>query len=453
MKVLSLPEGAKFSNKDILIFFLPVLFEQLMVSGLSMADTFMVSFLGETAVAGVALVSRIDTFVKMFIVAMAQGGSVVLSQYIGAKNSEKAAVSLKSNIRIVVAVGLALMLVMVIFKNQVLRLLFGGAEEQVLSISSSYFTITAFSYPFLALYYACSAVYRAMGESRIPFVGSVVMMCLNLLLKYIFVFKMNMGVAGAALSTLFAMVITGFILLGMLKSHNNRVPLHGLLKPDFDGDIVKKIVTISVPNGLEQGMFQLGALMIAGLVSGLGTASIAADSIARTLTPFLTSLSAGFNAIMMMVIGQCMGAGEIDEAKMYTKHILKLDYLITAVVAILFMIFTGPLIQLFQNGASWEAQVLAHQILTFYTVGFMILYPLSFSLASSLRATGDTKFVMLVASGSMLLFRVGTAYFFAYALNLGVLGTWYAMVSDWVIRTIIFVVRFCRGKWQQNKVI
>ena len=173
MKFWKLPEGSRFSNKQLIAFLLPVLFEQLMVAGLGMADTFMVSSLGETAVAGVALVNRIDNFAKQFFVALAQGGSVVLSQYIGAQNQKSAQNALKNNIRIVVAIGLVIMLVMVLFKNQVLNLLFGGAEPEVLAISSTYFTVTAFSYPFIALYYSGSASFRAMGESKMPFAASV----------------------------------------------------------------------------------------------------------------------------------------------------------------------------------------------------------------------------------------------------------------------------------------
>ena len=422
-----------------------------MVAGLSMADTFMVSFLGETAVAGVALVNRIDNFAKQFFVALAQGGSVVLSQYIGAREPSKAQTALKNNINIVVGIGFLIMLVMVLFKNGVLNLLFGSAEADVLAISSTYFTVTAFSYPFIALYYACSASFRAMGESKIPFAASVIMMVLNLVLKYIFIFVMEMGVTGAALSTLLAMGIVGFSLLVMLKSHKNKIFINKILKLDFNKKISGQILSVSLPNGIEQGMFQLGALLIAGLVSGLGTAAIAADSIARNISPLLHSMGAAFNAVMITMVGQCMGAGKSDEAAFYTKHILKIDYLFTFVNAILFLLILKPIISIF--GVSAEAQNQAFWIMVLYSFGTIFLYPASFALASALRGTGDTKFVMVIASASMFLFRIGAAYIFVHAFHLGVLGTWVAMVSDWVIRTIIFVFRFAKGKWKLNKVI
>ena len=451
MRLFRLERDARFSNKFIILFLLPVLFEQLMVAGLGIADTFMVSFLGETAVAGVALVSRIDNFAKQFFVALAQGGSVVLSQYIGAKDLFKSRVSLKNNITIVVSIGLSVMLLMVIFKNQVLNLFFGGAEQNVLAISSTYFTVTAFSYPFVALYYACSAAFRAMGESKIPFIASIIMMSINLLLKFIFIFKMDLGVTGAALSTLIAMALVGFWLLIMLKSHNNKVFIDKIFKFDFNKKIAGQILSVSVPNGIEQGMFQLGALLIAGLVSGLGTAAIAADSIARSVSPLLHSMGASFNAVMMTVIGQCMGAGKSDEADFYTKHILKLDYLFTFINAILFLLILKPMISAFN--VSSEAHTFAFQIMLLYTVGTISVYPLSFALASALRGAADTKYVMMISTASMFLFRIGAAYIFVHLFRLGVLGTWVAMVLDWVIRTMIFVFRFAKGKWKLNKVI
>lgn len=451
MKFWKLPEGSRFSNKQLIAFLLPVLFEQLMVAGLGMADTFMVSSLGETAVAGVALVNRIDNFAKQFFVALAQGGSVVLSQYIGAQNQKSAQNALKNNIRIVVAIGLVIMLVMVLFKNQVLNLLFGGAEPEVLAISSTYFTVTAFSYPFIALYYSGSASFRAMGESKMPFAASVVMMGINLTLKYLFIYHMDMGVTGAALSTLLAMAVVGFGLMMMLKHPKRKVTLNGLLKPDFDLRMSRRILSVSLPNGIEQGMFQLGALAIAGLVSGLGTAAIAADSIARNVSPLLHSVGAAYGAVMMMVIGQCMGAGKPEEAQMYTRHILKLDYLTTFCDAFLFLIILKPIISIFNVSA--EAQNLAVWVMVIYSLGSIAMYPSSFAIASALRGAGDTKFVMVVASASMFLFRIGAAYIFVYVFHMGLIGTWVAMVSDWLIRSLIFIIRFRHGKWKRNKVI
>lgn len=452
MRLLAQSKGARFSNKDMIVFFLPIFFEQLMLSGLGVADTFMVSAkLGTTALAGVALVNRIDTFAKNFFIALAQGGSVVLAQYIGADDKNNAEKSLKNNILIVVGIGFLFMLLMFFCKKQFIMLFFGDAQKDVLSVTHSYFSITAFSYPLVALYYVSSALFRVMGESRIPFAGSVTMMCINLSLKYLFIFRLNLGVAGAAFSTLLAMAVMGFALLFMLTLNSNKICLVNPLKPDVNLNMCRKILRISVPNGIEQGMFSFGALILASLVSGLGKDAINADQISRNLVPLITGVSQGFCALMLMVLGQCMGAGEIDEAVRYKKHIIKMNHILVIAASIIFLPLLKPLISIFKVSPSSEKW--AFQILLLYTLGSILFYPGGFTTPSALRGAGDTKFVMVVAASSMFAFRIGFAYICVKLFDMGVLGIWIAMVSDWLIRFVFFEIRFKKGNWKTNKVI
>ncbi len=452
MILLSQPQGVRFSNREMIMFFLPIFLEQLMLAGLSTADTFMVSAkLGTTALAGVALVNRIDTFAKQFFLALAQGGSVVLAQYIGAQDDRNAQKSLKNNIQIVVSIGVVFMLLMLLFKEQFINLFFGGAEKAVLDVSIQYFSITALSYPFAALYYATSSLFRVMGESRIPFIGSMVMMGINLVLKYIFIFLLDMGVIGAGFSTLLAMGITGFVLLFMLTLKKNEIRLVKLLNPELDFKMSGRILRISIPNGIEQAMFQLGALILAGLVSGLGEDAINADQLSRNLVPLIQGVSQGFNALMLMVIGQCMGAGDIGEAVRYKNHIMKMNRVFVVVAGVIFAAISKSLISIF--GVSPQTEQWTHQIIILYILGSILFYPESFGTPSALRGAGDTRFVMMVAGASMFLFRIGCAYICVKLLNFGVVGIWVAMISDWVVRIIIFEYRFKKGKWKHKRVI
>lgn len=446
-----LPPGARFSNKRIILFLLPVLVEQFMIAGLRIADTSMVSFLGESAVAGVSLVSKIDMLVKQFLLALSTGGSVILSQYIGAKDEKNSEVSLKSNIRIVFAIGCLVLLAMVAFKEQILSFLFGAAEPEVLESSHSYFTMTAFSYAGFALYYAGAAAFRAMGNSSIPFVASVSMMLINLLLKYVFIFHLDLGVTGAGLSTLLSVLLVGIVLLWVLRGKKNKVRLVGLFRPDFHASIAKRILGISLPNGIENAMFQIGVLAIAGLVSTLGTTAIAADALCQSTTPLIYSLGASFNMVMLVLVGQCMGAGAPDEAEKYIKHVLKMDYFFTFINAVILVLCLHPLMSMYQ--VSGDTKILAMQTVLVY-IGFTVLfYPTSFALPAALRGSGDTKFVMISAIASMFLFRIGAAYLFVKVFDMGLLGTWLAMGCDWVIRTMVFMTRFLKKKWKENKAI
>ena len=451
MRLFALPKDARFSNRDIFIFIIPIIFETLATAFLGIADTSMVSHLGETAVAGVALVNRIDNFSKQFFIALAQGGCVVLSQYIGADKKERAKATLKGNMRIVTSIGVFAMLIMVLFRQQILNLLYGNADPEVIKLSNSFFSLTAFSYPFCALFYSCTNAFRVMGESKIPFISTILMMTVNILLKFLFIFVMDMGVAGAGLSSLIVYALAAIVLTIMLTRKKNKVVLEGLFKLDFDGKLSRRILKVSLPNGIEQAMFQLGALLIAGLVSGLGTYAIAADQISRNLSQFAHSGASGFNAAMMMIVGRCLGAGDVDEAKMYTKHVMKIDYAYAFVTSILFVLVLRPLISIFE--VSELAQNTAFYIMLVYSAGSILFYPSSFALPAALRASGDTKFVMMVSSLSMLLFRVGAAYIFANVFNPGILGVWVAMASDWAIRMTIFIIRYRSGKWQKHKVI
>ncbi|MBR6719527.1 MAG: MATE family efflux transporter [Clostridia bacterium] len=452
MGLLTQPKGVRFSNKYLIMFFLPIFFEQLMLAGLGFADTWMVSSkLGTTALAGVALVNRIDNFAKQFFLALAQGGSVVLAQYIGAKDEKDARGAMKTNIQIVVGIGILFMLFMVFGKTLCINLFFGKAEKEVIEVSLKYLSVTAMSYPFVALYYTGSSLLRVMGKTKITFVSSACMMGINLAFKYLFIFRIGMNVEGAALSTLIAMALVGFALLIMLKSKKNPVSLEHMIKPEFDLKMSLRVLKISVPNGIEQGMFQLGALILAGLVSGLGEDAINADQVARNISPVIHGISAGFNALIMTVAGQFMGAGDINEAVRYKKHIIKMNHLFVLLSAIIFVPLFKPLISFFKVAPSSEAWAL--QILLLYTVFSIFFYPESFATASALRGTGDTRFVMIAAAGSMFAFRVGLAYILVNAFDLGVLSIWIAMVSDWVVRTVIFELRFRHGKWKNNHVI
>lgn len=342
------------------------------------------------------------------------------------------------------------MLFMLLCKKQCINLFFGGAEKEVVDVSVKYLSVTAITYPFAALYYVCSSLLRVMGKTKITFLCTATVMSINLTFKYLFIFVIGTDVRGAACSSVIAMAIVGFVLLMMLTSKKIPVRLEGFLKPEFDKGMSFRVLKISVPNGIEQGMFQLGALILAGLVSGLGEDAINADQVARNISPVLHGITTGFNALIMTVVGQCMGAGDIPEAMRYKKHIVKMNRFFVLLSAVIFLPLFKPIIGLF--GVSEQTKLWALQILVLYSAFSVVFYPHSFATPSALRGAGDTKFVMVAAAASMFAFRVGVAYI-AVALGAGVLGIWIAMVLDWVVRTAIFELRYKHGKWKNNHVI
>lgn len=448
---LSLPSDARFSNKQIFIFLLPVFIEQLIIAGMGLADTYMVANIGESAVAGVSLVSSVDKFIRQIFTALAAGGSVVLSQYLGAEDAHKAEDTLRNIVHTIFAIGLMLSAVMLIFRKPILSFLFGAAEPAVMEASEIYLICLTISYPFTALYNAGTAAYRAMGNSRIPMIASLSMMAVNILLKYIFIFILNWGVAGAGLSTMLGTGIVGIVMVLFLCRPKNLVYIHHLFCFRYDFSLIGRIFKVSIPNAIEGGMFQFGLVVLQGLISTLGTAAIAANGVANNVAPLVYCLSTSFSMVLMVIVGQCMGAGRADEAEMYIKHVLKIEYLCMLVDGVVIMLSVNALVSLF--GLSNEAAGMAREILHVYIVVSMILYVSSFSVAYGLRGAGDTKFVMIVSVGSMFLLRIGAAYLFVSVFRAGVMGIWYAQALDWLARSVMFWARFLRGKWKKIKII
>ncbi|MBO5743016.1 MAG: MATE family efflux transporter [Clostridia bacterium] len=451
MGFLKQPKNCRFSNKTILLFVLPIFLEQIMIAFIGIADTYMVSSFGEAAVAGVSLVTSIDKFVKSIFTGLAAGASVVVSQYIGADDKLNASKSMKAGIQILFLLTIIITAIMVIFKKKVLSLLFGAVESDVMQSSIKYFSVTAFSYPFVSLFSIGCSSYRAMGNSRTTFYSSMLMLSINLLLKYIFIYHLNLGVTGAGLSSLIAYGIVGIVLICSLHSTNNKVWLSRIYVYEGTKKMIKSIFGIGIPNGIENGMFQMGHLLLQNLMSTLGTVAIAANALYSNLSPLYHSLNSGFSLGITTFVAQCMGAGRPDEARYYMRHILKLTYVFTATNGIILILFSKPLISIY--GLSQEVTSVGHKLLLMYVTGAIFAYPSSFTLANGLRGTGDTKFTMTVSLCSMFGIRIGLAYIAVYVFKMGIYGVQLIMIFEWFEKGIIYHIRERRGKWQNIKVI
>ncbi len=453
MTLLRLPSNFRFSNKEIIMFMIPIFIEQIIIAAMGFADSMMVarSEMGEIAASGVELVKRIDILVKQVFVALSAGGSVVVSQYIGAEDRKNGNIALKSSVLSLMALTCIFSILMVVFKEKILYGMYGGVEPAVMNQSLSYFSVTILSYPFMTLYNSGSASFRAMANSKVPMFASFTLMALNLITKYIFIFKYNLGVTGAGLSNAVAYGVVGLMLFVMLCSHSNKVYIDKPHIIKWNGKMVSRVFKIGIPNGVENGLFQAGSLILQSLVASLGTAAIAANGLAHNITPLLYSFSNAFTLGILTFSGQCMGANSPKDAVFYTKHIIKLNYLFVIVGFMFFVPLVRPLAESFNF--SPEATEDGIKILYLYAIFVIIIYPMSFALPNALRGAGDTRFTMITSVSTMFAVRIGAAYLFVSLFNLGVAGIWYAMILDWFIRSTLFIIRFKSGKWKTIKVI
>lgn len=438
-----------FTNKSLKKLILPLVIEQILAVAVGMADTVMVSSTGEAAVSGVSLVDMINVLIINVFAALATGGAVVAAQYLGADDRKRACRSANQLLLITLAISVGVMGLCLLLQEPILRLFFGSIDQQVMDSALTYFWISALSYPFLAIYNSCAALYRSMGNSKVSMVVSVWMNIINIGGNALCVFVLKMGVAGVALPSLVSRMAAAAAMLILIRHPHNVIFIRGYngLKPD--GHMIKRILRIGVPGGLENSLFQLGRVLVVSIISGFGTAQIAANAVANNLDAFGCIPGQAINLAIITVIGQCVGAGELEQAVHYTKKLIKLTYIVTAGLNMA-IIFSLPLLLRIYSLSS-DALNLATILILIHNGCAIFIWPLSFTLPNALRAANDVRFTMWVSIFSMWVFRMFTSLVLGVWLQFAAVGVWIAMIMDWIFRAVMFTWRFHSGRWKLQK--
>ena len=440
-----------FSNRQLRQLLIPLMVEQTLTCLMGVADTMMVSNVGSVAVSGVSCVDTINKLVIFLLTALATGGCVVCSQYLGRRERDNAARAARQVLLGALAAGALLMAVCLIFRRGLLRLIFGGVEPAVMEAAEVYFRITAFSYPFLALQGAAAAIYRAAGNSRLPMRVSVCSNAVNIAGNALLMFGFRLGVAGAACATTFATMLSAVALLVLLRRPRQELELGRLTAIRPEWGMIWLVLSIGLPSGVENAMFQLGKLAVQSTVSTLGTTAIAANAIV-VVVELLTSMpSQAIATGLMTVAGQCIGAGETDQARYYIKKLTLWGAGALLVMNWLLYAATGPVTRL--AGLEPEAAAATVSVMLWISVVKPILWPLSFLPVAGMRAAGDVRFALIVSALSMWIFRVGLTTVLCRSLGVGLIGIWCGYFADWAVRSLVFFLRFRGGKWTAHTVI
>lgn len=438
-----------FSGKDLRKLIIPLIFEQLLAVSVGLVDVLMVSQSGEAAISGVALVDNINRLIIQVMAALSTGGAVVCSQFIGKgkkEDSRKAGAQLET---VLFIFSVIMTLFSVTCTRPLLGVIFGKVEESVMECAVLYFVVTSISYPFLGAYNAGAAIFRSVGNSKISMEISILMNLINVGANALFVFVFHWSVFGVAFATLLSRVTAGIVMTAFVLSRKNPVKIESISELKPIGSIIKKILTIGIPSGIENGMFQIGKLSVTSMVSTFGTASIAANSVGYTIIDFANIPGSAMGLALITVVGRCIGAGDKEQAKMYTKKIIKFAYIGDWACNIVLFLGAGFFANWFN--LSLEAHDIAVTILRAFSITSLFIWPLSFTLSNSLRAAGDVNFTMTVSIASMWIFRVGSSYLFGVVFGMGVLGVWIGMFIDWAARSVMFVWRFASGRWLNKK--
>ena len=438
-------EGRLFSNRALLLLILPIIAEQFLNALMGMVDSMMVSNVGSAALSGVSLVDSVNNLVIQAFNALATGAVIICSTYIGQKDAEKAKASAAQVVLVSAMLSGAVTLICLVFRMGILRLIFGRIEADVMTAASVYFTLTILSYPGIALSAAGSAIFRAQSETRLPMNISILSNILNIAGNAILIFGLHMGVFGAAVATLFSRTFSAVVLLALLRKKDRLLYVRDYLKIRPNGGMIRKILSMGVPNGIENSMFQFGKLAIQSSVAILGTSAIAAQAMTNIFENVNGVAGIGVGIGLMTVTGQCLGAGRKEEAVYYVKKLVGWAYIAILTSCLLTYAIASPVTRL--AGMEEESAKLCLYMLGWITIIKPIFWPLSFALPYGLRAAGDVRFSMLISTATMWLCRVTLATFLIRVMGVGAMGVWIGMFADWGIRAVIFSFRYAGGKW------
>jgi len=433
-----------------------MMIQQVLSITVGTADSMMVASAGEAAVSGVSLVGTLDAVLVIAFSSLVTGGTVTVSHALGKKDRALTQECAKQLLYITCAISMVIALIVGIFRRPLLSMLFGTAEADVLLSANDYLRILVLSFPFLALYSSGAALFRTMGDTMTELRLAILSNVINIAGNALFIFGFHMGAAGAALATLLCRLVCAIIVVRKLHNPGRDICIHQLWHYRPDRAIIRKMLHIGVPHGIESSMFQVGRLATQVLISGMGTAAIAANSVALTLANYLYMPSSAIANAVITVVGRSWGAGEIQQSKKYARILLFWEYLCMWGMSLFLVILGRPIIGLYHLSA--EGAQIAMELTIFHCICVSLIRPLGFNLPSVFKAVGDTRFTMVVSSLSMWIMRVGFSYVFAletvqvFGLSLpgfgiGIMGVWVAMAGDWMVRGTLYTIRFLRDTW------
>lgn len=446
IKMSETNEERLFDNKGLKRLILPLIAEQFLTTFMGMADTLMVSTVGEAAVSGVSLVDTINVLIINIFAALATGGAVVAGQSLGC-GDKKAAV--KSGEQLIFFGTLSACLVMILMyagRWFILHVLFGKITPEVMHNADTYLMIVNLSIPFIAVYNCCAALFRTMGNSKITMIISLAMNFINISGNAVLIFGFKMGVAGAAIPTLLSRIFAAVTILILLRNERLDIHVKNIFKVRFDWGMTKKILHIGIPNGVENSMFQLGKILLLSLVSTFGTASITANAISNTVAGFEVLPGMAIGLAMVTVVSRCVGKGDCEQARYYVRKLMKYAICSMFILNIIITVALPVILDIFNLTS--ETKAIAQEILTLHGLLAIFIWPFSFTLPNALRAANDVNFTMIVGMCSMWIVRIGAGYLLAEFFGFGVLGVWLAMFLDWVVRGIFFTLRYRGNKWE-----
>lgn len=441
-----------FSNRALVSLSVPIVIDAVLAIFTGMVDTAMVSSAGEAAVGAISLMDQLFLLLVTIFSAIAAGGVVITAQYIGSGDLKKARTSANQLLYASTAIALFILLAAVGFIPQIIRLVYGNLETAVFENAKDYFFYVLLGMPFLAMANACTALLRTMQRSKLAMLLALGANVINIIGNAVLIYGFKMGAAGAAIATTFSRIVWCAVTMYFMHKKSLPVYFENLLKFRLDFDVMGRVMKIGTANGLESGLFQVGKLLVASLISSFGTLAIAANSVANTLCNIGWTIVGSFGTVLLTVVGQCIGANEQEQARYYTKKILILGHILVFTLFGSVFLLRHQLVRMFDFGPE------ALELAAYYTGAGAFLtmcafYGSAFLPVAAFRSAGDVRYAVVMAVSTMFIFRVGLSYLLNAVTDLGLMCVWLGMFADWCCRTVLNTIRFRSGKWLHKKLI
>lgn len=416
----------------------PLLLDQFFNVLVGMVDTIMVSSVGEAAVSGVSLVDTLNMFFLMIFSGLATGGAIICAQSIGEMKHQKAREYGNQLLLVTGFFAILFLAVSLCFRKQLLSLIFGEVDKDVMNNALKYFTFLAYSLPFLAINNGCTALFRSIGDSKTPMKISLIMNCINIAGNAFCLYILDMGVLGVAIPTLVSRIAAALLNSYKISRKNLSISMrHFTLRPHKKS--ILNILKLAIPSSLENSIFQIGKILVLGLITSLGTTAIAANAVANSVLTFQTLTEDAMGLAMITVVGQCAGASQWKQAFGYMKKLLKYTYC---------MMWLVNLPVLF--GAEWILKLYNLTNATSHiTIGLirynclcgLTIWPLAFTLPNAIRASGNVIYTMGISLFSMWAFRIIFSWIAVKYFGYGIWAIYICFGIDWLFRTIAFLIK------------
>lgn len=443
--------GYFFSNKALFALFLPLLVEQALEFCVGLADSMMVASLGEVAISGVSLVDFLVQLLIFSFSALATGGAVIAGQYLGNDEPEKACDASNQLVWFTTILAVIMAVLVLIFRPFLINLFFGQIEPDVFNTSSIYLSYMAISIPFIAIYNSGAAIFRTMNKANLPMQIMFVCDILNVIGNAILLFVFGFGVEGVAIPTVLARALAAVIIIYFVLQERYEIHIRKTLRHKFDWVLLRKVLNVGIPYGVENGVFQLGRILILSLVSTFGTIAIAANSVGYAIGIFSVLPGFAINLGLTAVISRCVGHNDYEQAKFYNKKILIITFLSHLAINLLIFALLPYILQIYN--LSPAASALTYQMVVWHGIFAVLIWPIAFTLPTTFRGAGDAKWPMAVSLSVMFICRIALSYVIADFMGVGVFGTWIAMFIDWYVRAAFYVYRYFSGKWMEYRAV